>query len=127
MSEVALPTTSSVAKPAEVDISAYAALARKEKMLRETIAGLKTELDMVQEQIQVAIGDAEMGLIDGRPVFTHARIEKLRGADLKKDYPVIYESCSKDVVKRELDPALLKLAHPNLYREYQSRQFRRVD
>lgn len=128
MSEVALPTTTEVAtlKPGEIDISAYAALVRKEKVLYDAITEFAKDLKTVQSQIQEAMGESEIALIDGRPAITYSRIEKLRGKDLEKDYPIIYEACSKDVVKHELDPDLLKLAHPEIYRQYQSRQFKRV-
>lgn len=126
MSDVALPTTTEVAKPAIADITHLASLERQERELRAAVAEFTGQLKLVQAKIQEAGGEAEELLVNGRPVFSHAYIDKVRGKDLEKDFPIIFEACSHDVVKHELDENLLKVAHPELYRRYQSRQFRRI-
>lgn len=104
----------------------YAALVEQEAFLADTIKKFAEQHMEVKARLQELMGEAEEAIYAGRAVFTYRRINRLNASALTKAYPAISQVYTKLVEKPEIDAELLKLAQPEIYREFQVRQFVRV-
>jgi len=120
-----------VAKVADKSVTTFD-LREKPKLasqLEHSKAALKwwaEEVARLQREIVDLAGDADLILLEGEPVFTHERINSIRGEALKKDHPDIYQAYLKTVEKEEFDLKLFKLARPDLFKQYATRPLKSV-
>lgn len=82
--------------------------------------------DSLKAKVAGMMGDAEVGLWNGEPIFTKIPIERLNMTDLKADYPDLYEVYLHKVEKNEFDEDTFKLARPDLWARYAVRPFKEV-
>lgn len=85
---------------------------------------LDAEVDQLEKEFRQLVGDAHVGQIAGREVFTNRPIRTFQGKKFAEDHPVIAKTYTRIVEKPELDLLALERDHPALYALYQSRQFR---
>jgi hypothetical protein len=114
-----------VAVPA-VALDDLADLVRLEGLLRKHIDESQAELDDVQRRIQDRMGDSESATIDGDEMFTWKRINGLNETKFKKAYPQIARAYTDIVEKEVINKDLLRTAQPDIFRQFQTRQFKRV-
>ena len=86
----------------------------------------KKRVDDLKDAIRDVAGEKEELVLHGKTVFTYARIATFRQADFAKAHPDLFKAYQHTVETSELDVDLLKHAKPDLYREFQTRQLRRV-
>jgi hypothetical protein len=78
---------------------------------------------VIQDAIKQALGDNEVGTVNGRPVVSYTYQDRFNASAFKKQYPNMYEVYCRDVTERRFDPELLKAKRPDLYHEFQVRAF----
>lgn len=117
--------TAEPAVPATLD--EIADLVFMEAMLREYVADWKEKLEVCQAKLQAAIGDNETATLGGKLVFTWKYIDRLNETDLKKHSPNLYSAFTHLVEVPKFDKDIFRQAYPELFRQYQVRQFKRVD
>lgn len=98
-----------------------------ETMLRQYVDDWKEKLAACQDKIKEAMGGAEVGTVNGKVVFTWKRIDRLNETALRKAYPAMAEAYTHLVEVPKLDTDLLRVGQPDLFREFQVRQFKRID
>jgi hypothetical protein len=109
-----------------VALDDLADLVRLEGLLRKHIDESQAELDDVQRRIKERMGESESATIDGGEIFTWRRIDGVNETKLKKAYPQIAAAYTDLVEKPVLNKDLLREAKPDIFREFQTRQFKRV-
>lgn len=86
-----------------VDLPAdVAALLTVYRQAQDRIAELETLIKDLRARIEAVLGDAETGLVDGRPAVRWTRITR-RALDqklLREGYPDLYEACLVEQVSR---------------------------
>lgn len=88
---------------------------------------LKAEYEHLRAEFVKRIGQNHVATIAGREVFTNKPTATFRGRDFIADHPLLAKEFTRPVMKDELDVEALKAAHPTIWRDYQSRQFRIVN
>ncbi len=101
----------------------YLLLRATKKELDQLIA----KYNQLRNEFIKRVGQNHSATIDGQEVFTNKPTATFRGAAFIADHPVLAKEFTKPVVKDELDVEALKAAHPTIWREYRSRQFRIVN
>jgi hypothetical protein len=114
-------------EPLPAVLDEIADLVFMEAMLREYVEDWKAKLEACQAKIQEAMGDHETATLNGKLVFTWKRIDRLNETALKKASPNLYQAFTHLVEVPKLDKDLFRMGQPELYREHQVRQFKRVD
>lgn len=109
-----------------VSLDEYGELVELEALLRETVESWQERLEAVQAKLQELVGDAEEATFAGKPVFTYARINRLREKDFKKAYPAMAEVYTDLIEVPKLNVDSLRANRPEIYREFQSRAWKRV-
>jgi len=120
--EVAVP----LGAPSSIALDEHRTLVDLEEMLRNAVKEWTTRLEDVQAQLQALAGEAEEVTIEGKPVFTYTRINRLREKDFRKQYPVMAGVYTDVIEVEKLNVDSLRAAQPELYREFQSRAWKRV-
>lgn len=82
------------------------------------------EVAILEKEFRAFVGEAHVGQIDGRDVFTNRPTATFQGRQFAEDNPVLAKTYTISVVKDALDLEALERDHPALYARYQSRQFR---
>jgi hypothetical protein len=122
MTDIEPSTTTDVAiqETKSVSLDLYADLERQEKFLADTIKEWTAQLEEVRKKIQDVMdaAGADEATIAGRPAFTWHRINK--------DRPNLAQQYIEPKVVDVFNDQRLKKDNPELYAEYQSRQFKRV-
>jgi hypothetical protein len=130
MTDIEPSTTTDVAiqETKSVSLDLYADLERQEKFLADTIKEWTAQLEEVRKKIQDVMdaAGADEATIAGRPAFTWHRINKFRSKDFIKDRPNLAQQYIEPKVVDVFNDQRLKKDNPELYAEYQSRQFKRV-
>jgi hypothetical protein len=88
---------------------------------------LDAEYNRLRNEFIARIGKNHIATIAGQEVFTNKPTAAFRGKEFAADHPLLAKEFTRTVAKPELDVDALKAAHPNIWREYQSRQFRIVN
>lgn len=109
-----------------VNLDMYAALVKQEEYIRELIGNWTTQLKDVQRQIQELMGSNEEATFAGKPAYTWRYIDGMNETAFKKDYPQLAAAYTKLVEVEKIDRDLLRAGQPDIYRKYQTRQFKRV-
>lgn len=120
VSTVDLPTDAVIALDDLTD------LVRLEQLLCKHIQEQEEELAKVQARIQEAMGEAESATVEGREVYTWKRINGMNQTKFKKAYPAIAKAYTDLVEKEVLNIDLLRQTQPEIFREFQTRQFKHV-
>lgn len=110
-----------------VQLDEHQTLVQLEKMLRGAVDEWKERLANVQAQLQELVGDAEEATVDGKQVFTFSRINRLREQAFRKAYPTMAQVYTDVVEVEKLNVDSLRANQPEIYREFQSRVWKRVD
>lgn len=121
---VADESTDVVVPPVSLD--EYRDLVELEELLRKTVDEWKERLGEVQSELKALVGDAEEATLDGKSVFTYVRINSLREADFRKAYPAMAEVYTDIVEVPKLNINSLRASQPDVYRQFQTRPWKRV-
>lgn len=116
-----------VTDPEVASLDKYRHLVELEALLRETTASWQERLDQVQAELKELVGNAEEATFEGKKVFTYARINRLREKDFRKAYPTLAGVYTDLVEVEKLNVDALRTGRPDLYREFQTRAWKRVD
>lgn len=109
-----------------VSLDEYRDLVELEELLRKTVDEWKERLGEVQSKLKALVGDAEEATLDGKSVFTYARINSLREADLRKAYPALTEVYTDIMEVPKLNVDSFRANQPGVYRQFQTRAWKRV-
>jgi putative phage-type endonuclease len=99
---------------AVADLSEY-------RSLGEQIKALKRLQDAAQARVCAALGAAEAGLVDDRPVVTWRNTGPVNTDRLRAEKPGLYDAYLRAV--HEFDKDRFAQDHPDLYAAYRSRRF----
>lgn len=92
--------------------------------MRDNRDALDKQIDKLEQELREAVGDAHEATIFGEVVVTNKPVNTFRTKEFSNDNPVLFKEFTKPVLKDEFDVEAFKAAHPNLFTQYQSRQFR---
>lgn len=84
------------------------------------------KLDTLKAELGRLMGDDEVALVHGQPIFTKIPIDRINETLFKKEEPELYEIYQHEVSKKELDTDLLKRARPDLYARFAVRPLKEV-
>ncbi len=101
-------------------------LMNKFKEAKKHAAYWKKEVETLQTQVQRLMGDSEIALIHGEPVFTAIPIDRLNESQFKKEEPELHKIYLHEVTKEELDTDLLKRARPDIWARFAVRPLKEV-
>lgn len=90
---------------------------------RRELKRLEAEVAKLDREVRAEVGTAEEATVFGEVVVTNHFVNKFREGQFKKDNPVLWKEFSRRVSRTEFDAEWFRSAHPNLYEQYQSRQF----
>lgn len=77
--------------------------------------------DKLAKEIAAAMGDAEVGTVNGEPVLTFKYVDRFRGKDFQTDYPDMYRLYTHEVTNTQFDLELFKQSRPDLWEKYKVR------
>lgn len=97
------------------------------RAMKKELDRLEGDYKRLRAEFIKRVGRNHSATIAGQEVFTNRPIDSFRGAAFAADHPVLAKEFTRTVEKQELDVEALKVAHPTIWREYQSRQFRIVN
>lgn len=110
--------------PAVMAVDAYVALLAEDVECANMIKWWMARREVVQDRLKAILGDHEIGTVNGQEAIHYERQNRFNGTAFKKKYPALYEAYVVEKVKRELDPELLKMSQPDIYRQFQVRSMR---
>jgi hypothetical protein len=90
-------------------------------------ADLGRRLKRLETELRNEVGDAVAATIFGEVVVTYQPIDRFRTTQFADDNPVLYKEFTRPRLVDFFDVEAFKEAHPNLYSQYQSRQWRPKD
>lgn len=126
MSDLVIPESTESQSLEPLTLDTYAALVLQEEFLRKTVKEWTEQLEAVQAQIQEVMGARESAVFAGREVFTWKYIDNINETNFKKAFPELHRAYTKIVEVDKLDRELLRVGQPDIYRRFQTRQFKRV-
>lgn len=85
---------------------------------------LQDEVNQMEREIREVVGNAEAATFHGTQVITNKPVNRLRGKDFAADNPTLNKQYTVPKLVDVLDTDALRRDHPNLYAQYQSRQFK---
>lgn len=94
------------------------------KQARQDIAEMKAFADKLEAEIQRAMKDAEVGLINGAKVIYWSPADDYAWAQFRDANPDIYQQFLIPTTTEVLDKEALKSAHPGLLKPFQKRPFK---
>lgn len=106
------------------DLDEYVPLLGALDECRKNIEFWKDRYAKVQAQIASVMGDATVGLVDGRKVLTFRWEDRFRAGDFQKAYPDTYRTFTHVVEHKEFDASWLRQVRPELYDEFRVRSMR---
>jgi hypothetical protein len=86
----------------------------------------KVRVEELQGALRMVAGEHETLTLHGEPAFTYNYINTFQGKKFEKEQPDLYRAYLEEKKVQQLNVELLKLARPDVYRLYQSRQLRTV-
>lgn len=92
--------------------------------MRDNRDALDKQISKLEQELREAVGDATEATIFGETVVTNKPVNTFRAKEFAADNPVLFKEFTRPVLKDEFDVDAFKAAHPNLFTQYQSRQFR---
>lgn len=96
----------------------------------EKLAALKRmqlDFDRLEQEIRHEVGTADEATIFGEPVISNKLINKFKEGEFKNDNPLLHKEFIRPMVVEKFDQDAFREQHPNLYTQYQSRQFRLLE
>lgn len=105
-----------------VDPVTVAELIADRDRLDEQAAEVKTARDEISNQLKAMLGDAEVAVADGRPVFTWKQNGAFAAARFRKAYPDLAAKYVRMV--EAVDTDALAADHPDIYRANRARVLR---
>jgi hypothetical protein len=118
--ELVLATTPSDAKPLDALVSKLADYVECQK----SIEFWQKRLNRLKDELAEAMGDAEVGTVNGEAVLFYQTQNRFRTTDFAKKYPDFYRLYSRDFTEKKFDPSWLKDERPDLYAQFQVRAMR---
>lgn len=91
---------------------------------RRALKDLEAEVKRLDRDIRAEVGDAEEATIFNEVVIRNDPVNKFKAKEFEKDNPTLFKEFTRPVVVYDFDVPAFQAAHPNLYVQYQSRQFR---
>jgi hypothetical protein len=82
----------------------------------------KEEYERLRKKFEVALGDAYAATVDGEKVFTYRPKDAYAEARLREDYPDLTEHYVEWAYVSQFNFDKFKQAHPDIAKQYQSRQ-----
>jgi hypothetical protein len=104
-------------------IRSYQAATDTIKALSKNMEEWKAHREKIRQEIELAMGTAESGTVNGREVVTHTTRDSFAHAEFRKAYPDIAEVFMVTTVKKELNWRQLLQVHPDIATPYQTRMF----
>lgn len=120
------PKTSRKINEVPVEIADLADLVRVRRGLVEDMAAAKAHIDRIDAVIKERMGDANTAKVNGVAVFTYNYKQAWRTSDLLEEHRPLCEEFFKTALVTEFDPKAFAAKHPQIAREYQTREFRTV-
>jgi hypothetical protein len=124
MSELALPEPEVGPEPEPIPMDSYVDKLTEYKECQRMIKFWRARLEAIQEELTKAMGDAEVGLIDGKPAIYYKKKNAFRGKDFAALYPDTYRLFTRDVVHKEFDLEWFKKVRPEQFEEFKVRSMR---
>lgn len=94
---------------------------------RKEAAELIAFAEQIETEIKTEIGDRDVEVtLFGVPVYTTQRKDAFAWRQFQDTHPHIAERFTREVTVLELDKEAVKREFPDLLREFQTREFRRV-
>jgi predicted phage-related endonuclease len=81
-------------------------------------------LKRLKAQLAEAMGNAEVGTVNGEAVLFYPPQNRFQGKEFSKQYPDFYRLYSRDFTRKQFDPNWLKDERPDLYEQFQVRAMR---
>lgn len=104
-------------------IRSYQAATDTIKALSKNMKEWEAHREKIRQEIELAMGTAESGTLNGREVVTRTLRDSFAHAEFRKAYPDIAEVFMVTRVKKELDWRQLLRVHPEIAAQYQTRLF----
>lgn len=94
---------------------------------RAALERAKSEVEKLEKEIRYEVGTADEATIFGEPVISNKLINKFKEGEFKNDNPLLHKEFTRPMVVEKFDQDAFRKQHPNLYTQYQSRQFRLLE
>lgn len=103
----------------EVDASRTLVLLTRRARLKAELTKTGSELDEVENELKVALGEAEVAMIGGRTAYTWVANGSFRAKTFRAEQPDLASTYVKNL--RVVDTGRLAADHPEIYRRYRAR------
>lgn len=94
---------------------------------RAALKRMQFEVDKLENEIRHEVGTADEATILGETVISNKLINKFKEGEFKNDNPLLHKEFIRPMVVEKFDQDAFREQHPNLYTQYQSRQFRLLE
>lgn len=84
---------------------------------------LDRQIKKLEAELRTEVGDAHEATIFDEVVLTYKPIDRFQGKQFAEDNPILAKEFTRPVVVDQFDVEAFKAAHPNLFAQYQSRQW----
>lgn len=91
---------------------------------QRSITFWQKRLEKIKTELAELVGDAQIGTVNGSPVFAFAWKDQFNSTEFKKKYPDMYRLYSRDVTEKKFDAEWLKSTRPELWHQFQVRAMR---
>lgn len=111
-------------EPKRQALDAYVDLLDDDRECQRMIKFWEDRRDKIKEQLSKVMGDAEIGTVDGEPVFFYEPKDQFRGGDFKKQFPDLARMYTRPVTVVKFDEAAFRHDRPDMWAEFRVRAMR---